>query len=84
MEEQSTATREITQNLAQAVAGIRLVSADIGLVAQSAQGVTRDIAQLQVTGDDLKSKAAELKGSSRNLDGSIATVLGQLGHFRIE
>jgi len=84
VEQQSAATREITQNLAQAVAGIRMVSNDIGSVAHSSQGVSKDIAQLGITGEDLKTKAANLHESSRNLDESIAKVLEQLGHFRID
>lgn len=84
VEQQSAATREITQNLAQAVAGIRMVSNDIGSVAHSSQGVSKDIAQLEITGEDLKTKAANLHESSRNLDESIAKVLEQLGHFRID
>lgn len=61
-----------------------MVTSNVSEVAKAAHTVSRDIAMVRATGEELKQKASTLRGASGTLDGSVQAVRVQLGHFRID
>jgi methyl-accepting chemotaxis protein len=84
VEEQSVTTTEISRNLSMAVQGMQQVTSQVGEVVVAATGVSKDIAGVQATSEELERQSRELKDMSRRIEVSIGAVGKELGKFRVD
>jgi len=84
VEEQSVTTKEIARNLSLAVGGMQQVSSQVGEVAMAATSVSKDIAGVQTTSEELEAQSKSLKDMSRQIEASIDAVGKELGKFRVD
>lgn len=83
VEEQSFATREITQNISQASEGIQEVNRNINQSSQVAMEITKDIAWVNQSAGAITDRSRQVRLSSESLQ-KLAEQLNQLiGRFKI-
>jgi len=83
VEEQSTATREISTNINQASQGIQEVNENINQSSSVAEEITKDIAQVNIAAEKLSNGSDQVRLSAENLNRMSAELTGIVQKFRV-
>jgi len=83
VEEQSTATREISTNINQASQGIQEVNENINQSSSVAEEITKDIAQVNIAAEKLSNGSDQVRLSAENLNRMSAELTGIVHKFRV-
>jgi len=82
IEEQSTVTRDVAGNIAQASAGVRDASERVANTASAALSIAKDIAEVTSTVTELVSSSENLDGSANDLSDLAQILTDRVGKFR--
>lgn len=82
VEEQSSATREISTNINQAAQGIQEVNENINQSSSVAKEITRDIAQVNSEATDMSNGSGQVKISAEELNRMSAQLSSIVGKFK--
>ncbi|MCP4114229.1 MAG: methyl-accepting chemotaxis protein [Desulfobacteraceae bacterium] len=83
VEEQSTATREISTNINQASQGIQEVNENINQSSSVAEEITKDIAQVNMSAGEISNGSDQVRLSAENLTGMSARLSGIVDKFKV-
>jgi methyl-accepting chemotaxis protein len=83
IEEQSTVTRDIAGNIAQATGGVKDASERVAQTASVSQSIAKDIAGVTATVTDLVASSANLHGSSSDLKELAQMLSDRVGKFKV-
>jgi len=83
VEEQSTATREISTNINQASQGIQEVNENISQSSSVAEEITRDIAQVNLAAGELSNESEQVRLSAEKLNSMSAEITGIVSKFKV-
>ena len=83
VEEQSAATREIANNIAQASQGIQEVNENVSQSSAVAGTITEDIAKVNFAATDISQYSKQVQSSSAELQQMAAELNGIVGSFKV-
>ena len=82
IEEQSTVTRDVATNIAQATHGVRDANERIAHTASASHSIAKDIAAVTSTVTELVAGSENLRGSSTDLN-DLAQIAERVGKFQV-
>ncbi|MGM0419355.1 MAG: methyl-accepting chemotaxis protein [Thermodesulfobacteriota bacterium] len=83
VEEQSTATQEITENINQASTGIQEVNENVNQNSSVAQDIAKDISLVNTSAEDMTARSEEVKTSSGDLSKLAEDLNNMVGRFKV-
>lgn len=83
VEEQSSATTEISENIAQVSSGIQEVNHNVGQSASVAEEISRDITQVNQSSDEMSNSSEQVKISAGELSALAEQLRNMVGRFKI-
>ncbi len=81
--EQSGMTRDISENIARAIHGVKKASHAVGETASNSKTIATDIAGVNVTAQDLSSASTKMSSSAVELKGLASQLEGMTKRFKV-
>jgi methyl-accepting chemotaxis protein len=82
IEEQSTATKDVAGNIANASQGVREANERVGQTADVAAAIARDIAGVNAVAAESQRDSARVEASAKDLAAVASTLRERIAHFR--
>ncbi len=83
VEEQSAATREISENVSQASQGIQEVNTNVAQSSEVAGSISREIAGVNMSSDEMATSSSQVNISAHDLQNLAARLSKFVGRFKI-